>query len=99
MVGTITLVICRNCFSQKESMNPEVVAGFDVSGNVYVKRYHNGVTKITGNDFQVSCGRCNTPLLMTERRQDEITHQWIKWVHRQSFNGTAETVGTFSDTN
>lgn len=99
MNGTLTLVVCSSCFAKKQSMNAEVVAGFDQNGNVYVKRYHNGMTKITGDSFQVHCGACDKTLIFKERRQDEILHQWFTWLYRQSSGTAFETIGSYSDTN
>lgn len=98
-MGTQILIVCRECWKLKDSMTAEVIGAVDMNGDILVKRYHNGITRVSGDNLKIQCERCQTGVsILKERRMDEITNQWTTWIFRKSLNGTPETLGTFGST-
>lgn len=48
----------------------EILGEVDSSGIFAIKRFHSGFTKISSEEFEVICGRCNTSIFQRIQKEE-----------------------------
>ena len=79
------LIICPNCIQKGKK---SVLGEIDPDGFFAILRFHNGYTRIKGNDFAVYCGVCSEPTYIRKEERGTDSNIGVAWIHRESFSGT-----------
>lgn len=61
------LLACPICFINGHK---EILGELDEDGNIIIKRFHNGSTKIVADSYKVICGNCNNMVYYRKNKND-----------------------------
>jgi len=85
------LIQCPSCEQQDRR---QILGEIDSNGHFLVLRFHKGITRIIGNDFEVVCDLCQEPIYYKKGgNRGTMSNYGFKWVRRFSFGTALGTAG------